>query len=805
MDELRKYFLAKLELGIVSTEKELVKINKSRRLGVPPHEIKRLHRFQIFLTSYEGFGRKVKKFSSISIMRYSSLMIDYAQFFPKLAFFNKRATGFILAVEISTGFLTVLPVKSKRMSEWEDAIQTVVEQTPLQRLKMVFSDRESSLLSRKFVKRMHDKYNISLIYLKKRSKAWKAERNIRFVKRKLTGIMKETGRKDWTNLLKGLVDHHNSQKVPGTNYRRNQVDSRNFQDFLAQKFKVPDLSLYFNSSKIPDTAFLSKAWKEKIFKFKKGARVLLRRDIEEEKHIFEKPSVRGTYSTIVYTVKQRFLKNTLNLHFVQGSNSIFFPLHAKKPSPYNFSLSAGKRKRFSSRRHILHRGNGRTSNLKSSSDQFPTGRFFYFWPLFQYLPNIPAILLFRKLLPFAMLHLKGRAIKHGSDCNFQYYPDKHGPKGLPFYNVKLINIYGAHIPKAEQVSPKANVVNVTMKADFQEMRSTHDINNPFTLSVNTMVTRLKQAQTRMQQRFQLLIVFPKLEYSPTNQTFSVHLPPQSGIYNNDENFFLALGFTESQLVRGPTGTEWGLENDSSDYHYNGEAEQARGQGTDLKVWMDFDTAEEQKAFESTASCTLTYRLNGTITNTMSISVTDPDDLVLLVQDLQDGLASLLHPLNLNRTFVNVMTWNKRLGIRFLFALHHTISLTFSMTESSQKVLQMPRREWVFGLNTKVDNTVYCLILKSTEFVEPEPFSLQNKMHRYYPFIILATDHQTNSYVTGKGSVCSLAFVDEDRVINSNRIVLSTKGGSLNLGFITPDFKDVHFATALDIYLHLKIV
>lgn len=318
MDELRQYFHSRVEKGIVPTEQELRKINKTKQLGIPASELKAFHRFSVFLTSYEGFGRKVKKFSSIAILRYSSLMLDFANFCPQWSVQNKGAIGFILAVEISSGLLAVLPVNSKAMPSWELAIETIIHQTPLTRIKMIFSDQESSLLSRKFVKKMHDKHNISLIYLKKRSKSWKAERQIRFIKRKLMGIMKETKRQDWINLLPGLLAHHNSQKVPGTNYRRNQISPSNFQDFLAQKFKVPDLSLYFNSSKIPDTAFISKVWRNKIFKFGINSKVLLRRDIEEEKRIFAKPSMRGTYSTNIYTVQKRFLKNSIGLDFVQG-------------------------------------------------------------------------------------------------------------------------------------------------------------------------------------------------------------------------------------------------------------------------------------------------------------------------------------------------------------------------------------------------------------------------------------------------------------------------------------------------------
>lgn len=331
MDELRKYFNTRLEKGIISTEAELKHFNKTKKLGVPPDELKQFHRFSVFLTSYEGFGRKVKKFSSIAILRYSSLMIDFAQFMPKWAPFNKGAVGFILAVEVSTGLLSVLPVSSKHMFQWELAIERILDETPLTRIKMVFSDQESALISQKFVKKMHDLHNISLIYLKKRSKSWKAERNIRFIKRKLTGLLHQTGRRDWTNLLQGLVSHHNSQKVPGTSYRRNQVSPSNFQHFLAQKFKVPDLSLYFNSSKIPDTAFQSKTWLKRIFKFDVGTNVLLRRDIEEEKETFTKPSIRGTYSTKIYTVKKRFLKNSINLDFVQGR--IQFLFFKKVPPP----------------------------------------------------------------------------------------------------------------------------------------------------------------------------------------------------------------------------------------------------------------------------------------------------------------------------------------------------------------------------------------------------------------------------------------------------------------------------------------
>lgn len=415
-----------------------------------------------------------------------------------------------------------------------------------------------------------------------------------------------------------------------------------------------------------------------------------------------------------------------------------------------------------------------------------------------------------------MLHLQGQAQKNTSDVNFQYFPTKTGERGASHYSVKLINIYASQIDR-EIETQEDHVLNVTLKVDFQGYHSNHNISKPFSISVKRFNTRIASAETLMRKKLGGLIVVPRLEYSTETGLYAVHLPPKSGIYATNIYLFQTLGFNlEFQTVRNNAAgvaTHWGIKNEG-DSHVKIYAEETRGLNTILKDWLFFGETEENLkvhlAFATTPTVILVYILEGDMEKTVILPVTDITDISLIAFVFGKALGELFKSLNVKKSLFKVtvakVQEKKKITLEVVhvkFAQHLELELDIDL--DTQHILHFPRTAWTFKMGESDENEYLALNVIGREFPVEEPYLLENKMEHYTPFLILATGYKTNSFITGRGSVCSLAFVDDDRVINSNRLILSSKGGTLNISFLTPDFKDIIFKSDLDVFLHLKSV
>ena len=409
-----------------------------------------------------------------------------------------------------------------------------------------------------------------------------------------------------------------------------------------------------------------------------------------------------------------------------------------------------------------------------------------------------------------MLHLKGHAENNTSDCVFEYFPSKYA-ETKPFYNVKLINIYASLVPR--ELPPENHYLNLRLKADFRALVSSHKINKPFQSTVKQMRTILKAGHTLLQKRLSMLFKFPAIEYDSDEHRFSLSLPPKCSLYANNKWFFRSLGFAEDD-IESIGDTKWHISNDSADETLFLLAAEVRTLDTRIVDWIEFagDTPEEieteREQFAATPNVVFAFYVNGVAESLANVQVPDSHDLGLVTELLWEGFDILCPLVNLKRSeIVAVTKEEEQLVIKFSLFDKIPILLTFSMDHDSQSILKLSGFEWTFSMDAEHEDNkakTKSLVLKSQEFEPPPPYLLENKMQKYYPFLILVNGHQSNSFITGKGSVCSLAFVDDDRILSANKIALSTKGGSLNLTFLTPDFKDITFTGDLEVFLHLKI-
>jgi hypothetical protein len=175
-------------------------------------------------------------------------------------------------------------------------------------IRLIVSDRDVAVTSKKFRRGIWEKYGIRWTYLRSRSKAFRAERQIRTLKERLSTAMRANPEeRDWTVFLPGILRDYNSQKIEGTNVRRNSVNKKNYLGLLEQLYKSKDPDLLFN---ISSSVNFSPEMRRELFRFSAGDPVLLRKtaDYGQKTSTFDKVSVRGSFGTKVYKVRQANLK-----------------------------------------------------------------------------------------------------------------------------------------------------------------------------------------------------------------------------------------------------------------------------------------------------------------------------------------------------------------------------------------------------------------------------------------------------------------------------------------------------------------
>jgi hypothetical protein len=130
--------------------------------------------------------------------------------------------------------------------------------------------------------------------------------------------------KSWTLLLPNVIRNLNRKFVGRTRFRRNVVDDNNFDELL-EALHGPDATLMQNTSQLCSGSILSKKWKNRIWKFGLGQKVLVKKRALGEGGLGYKPSVEGGYSNRPYTVSKRCLKSSDKRALIPGKMVTFSP------------------------------------------------------------------------------------------------------------------------------------------------------------------------------------------------------------------------------------------------------------------------------------------------------------------------------------------------------------------------------------------------------------------------------------------------------------------------------------------------
>lgn len=287
-----------------------LKINKIN-LGSYKNTIKSLQtvRNNIFEIAIFSTLVPVKYHQTITIPKIGLLAIDFCFYKQDLKWHNKNYIGFLMVVGVNTKKFWAVPMKSRKMHEFETALEEICLGNVFPSITNVISDRESAIFSQKFQAKMKKKYNIKFQFLHRMNKAYPAENAIRHVKEHLSILLDSKDSKRWIDLLPTVINSHNTKELNNTKYTPNKIDDTNFLDYLSKSKKikylkrkkkrvkrVKDITMLFNTNSYSFDNLPKGKWRKKTFKFDIGDKVLISFKSLYGSKLIQKPSVEGTYS-----------------------------------------------------------------------------------------------------------------------------------------------------------------------------------------------------------------------------------------------------------------------------------------------------------------------------------------------------------------------------------------------------------------------------------------------------------------------------------------------------------------------------
>ena len=245
---------------------------------------------------------------------FRTVFLDLAYMNKKLRRHNGGNAGFLLGVCAHTNLLGAVPFARRDLDSLYKAIGLLLDTSPLSEVVEILTDGETALRSADFRRRLWSERGVRFVVLGSRSKAYKAERYIRYVRTQLSKTMAAEGSKNWIRSLPAVLARHNEARMEGTRFRRVDVDRGSLPEFMEEAYGIPDWHALPGLTRVTDVSLGPAA--DRAFRFERGQRVIADRRLVGEGGPYPKPSQDGYFSGRAYRVHKRLLATTKDLGMV---------------------------------------------------------------------------------------------------------------------------------------------------------------------------------------------------------------------------------------------------------------------------------------------------------------------------------------------------------------------------------------------------------------------------------------------------------------------------------------------------------
>ena len=247
-DQLNRYYLAHLKRGVALTPVELGR--EARRLGLrrTRRQLADL-RFDFEFMAVRTPFRRTSGYVGSQVDKLGNLFLDMGEVFKRHRVSNGGKYYILVGVDALSQRLSVVPLASKSQAAWEAGVTRMIKRDfPV--VRSVVTDMDTAVAGAAFQAKIRAAHGIRWYHLRQRSKAFKAENMIGYVKRRLGLAVAaavaagDKNRYNWVRHVDSVVDDYNSRPVTGTTsgkWTRASVDASNELEVVSDKLGVGDL------------------------------------------------------------------------------------------------------------------------------------------------------------------------------------------------------------------------------------------------------------------------------------------------------------------------------------------------------------------------------------------------------------------------------------------------------------------------------------------------------------------------------------------------------------------------------------
>lgn len=353
---IESYVRKALGRGHQPSVEDLERAARRAKIAVPAASDLRAYRqYFTHLANLASKRPRPRTFATVSAATLGLVFIDLAFIYPRWKRYNGGCGGFLVAVDAATQQLAAFPMRGKTSADWRRAVVRVLDESVLASVKTLVCDREPAVFSRAFRRRLLRERGVSVAFLTRRHKSYRAESMIRWVKVGLARTVAQRrangdpNYRRWSDTLPALVKSFNSRPAHGTRFRRADITAGNFHAFINELFQTEDATLLLNNTAgLNADRLFSAKWLGRLFKFDVGDAVLVHRSATRQHgDAFAKPSVRGGFAPEPAVVRARWLKRSLKQFLVPGKQAEPSPrtlaLALTPARPLSFSVLPGRR------------------------------------------------------------------------------------------------------------------------------------------------------------------------------------------------------------------------------------------------------------------------------------------------------------------------------------------------------------------------------------------------------------------------------------------------------------------------------
>lgn len=296
--------------------------------------IKAFRRRWKFLSSFIKAGDP-KHYMSFVLFRLGNIFVDIAYFGESVKSKNNGYKYIFVAIEAGSQITWTKPLHSRNMTSLYTAIKTMSQVSPYEKIHTIWSDRESTFLSRDFQRLLKQSFGIRFQFLTTRHKAFFAERHIRYLKERLSMLMGFNDTPVWSqDMLQTVTQNYNRGRAHHTSFRRLDVTAANWPAFLREFYNVPSSRHVYALTTVNASDLglsLTPQIRRSIWKFPRGTGVLLKRsgyaETKERKQV--KSSIEGNVGSLVFYIFSHHLKANNQLALIPVYRLARDPPHQK--------------------------------------------------------------------------------------------------------------------------------------------------------------------------------------------------------------------------------------------------------------------------------------------------------------------------------------------------------------------------------------------------------------------------------------------------------------------------------------------